>query len=68
MSTTKEIGNRYGKLIVISRASNKDYKKCVRARWNCICLCINCHNSFHNKFGRGKNNRHQLGVFLGGVV
>ena len=37
MTAISEIGNKYGRLTVISRAENKDRK----AMWNCLCDCGN---------------------------
>lgn len=31
---------------------------------NGITLCVNCHNDFHNQFGRGKNNTTQFLSFI----
>ena len=31
---------------------------------NGVCLCYNCHNAFHNLFGRGANTKDQFIFFL----
>lgn len=41
-SLKNEIGNKYGKLLVIDKAESKRYKDgCVYSQWKCLCDCGN---------------------------
>jgi hypothetical protein len=53
MKLIDRVGHKYGRLLVVSRASNKSEKD-TNARWNCRCECGNESIAYGGDLQRGK--------------